>query len=1126
MKISDTAIQNRMSVFMISLIVIIFGAYSYTVLPRESYPDVTVPYVFVSTQYRGVSSEDIETSITINIEKKLKGIDGVKAIESVSSEGMSFINIEFNTGVDIDDALQKVKDKVDEAKSDLPSDLESDPSVYEVNISEMPIVTYALAGTCGDNCLKELADDLQDEIESIPGILEVTVSGAREREIQVIVDPDKLAYYNISISALQAVVAAENQNTSGGSITLGDGRYQLRVPGEFESPEEIYYLVVSTANGQPVYLKDVAEIRDTFKDESSRTRLDGHDAVGISVKKRAGENIIRIAEQIDDIVERQQETWPGGTTIIKLLDQAEEIRGMVNDLENNILTGLVLVVIVLFFALGFRNALLVGLAIPFSMFLSFIVLSMLGITLNMIVLFSLTLALGMLVDNAIVIVENIYRYMEQGVGHIQAAMKATAEVAWPVIGSTLTTLAAFFPMIFWPGIMGDVMKYLPITLIVTLTSSLFVALVINPTLCAVFMKIKSRKNHHGNGSGSAAEIFKEGEKPIEIQGWLLTAYSKLLDSALKHRVTVLLISFFLLVIMAQTWLVAIGLERPVEFFPSMDPNTAYVNMDVPEGADLEYADRLAKKIEMTIAGTDPGALSVTDDQYAAAYQPEELRSAEGNSFRGGGVPANIEHIYAKTVKAAGASDFFSTSAANHISLQFVDFEDRKRPSAETLNDIREMVKMMPGATITVEEEDEGPSTGKPINIEITGDNFSTLGEIAKKIEQIVQQVPHVSDVQNDFQEAIPAIRVRIDRQKAALFGLTTNSIGFALKTAYNGLDVSTYYEEDEDYDITVTLDEADRGKMDVLYRLMIPTPSGQTVPLTTIADIDYTGIIGDIIRIDQKRTVTVSANVDETKIPGATARMQAEKLLASLSIPSGYEVKFTGEYESQQESQEFLIRAFAIALFLIFFILVTLFNSISQPFIIITSVLLSLGGVFLGLSVIGSPFGVVMTGVGVISLAGVVVNNAIVLIDYTNKLIARGMGLKEAIVSAGATRLRPVCLTAITTILGLIPMVTGVSFDFKNMAISWVSESSQWWRSMAAVVIFGLMIATFLTLVVVPALYSLVASGRVRSQNALQSIRRLYWKPLSGLRPMSLTEAGGEYQFCRLKLMTLGLKLR
>jgi multidrug efflux pump len=1093
MIISDTAIRNRMSVVILALIIIIFGAYCYSVLPRESTPDVTIPYVFVSTSYRGVSSSDIETSITVKIEKKLKGIDGVKKIKSVSSEGYSFINIEFNTGVDINDALQKVKDKVDEAKSDLPSDLENDPSVFEVNFSEMPIVTYSLAGTCGDKCLKKLADDLQDEIEAVPGVLEVEVSGAREREIQVVVDPDKLTYYHIPITKLQMVVAGENQNTSGGFITLGDGRYQLRVPGEFQSPEEIYHLVVSTFKGQPVYLKDVAEIKDTFKDETSRARLDGRDAVGISVKKRVGENIIKIADKVDEIVKRQEKTWPSGTTITKLLDQAKDIRIMVNDLENNILSGLILVVLVLLFALGFRNAFLVGLAIPFSMLLSFTVLYALGITLNMVVLFSLTLALGMLVDNAIVIVENIYRYMEQGVGRIQSAMKATAEVAWPVIGSTLTTLAAFLPLIFWPGIMGDFMKYLPITLIVTLSSSLFVALVINPTLCAIFMKIKG-----GSGPPVEAEnpeTLEAGEKPVAIRGWILTFYSRLLSSALRHRVAVLLISFLIVGLLAQTWLINVGLERPVTFMPSIDPDVAYVNIDVPEGADLEYSDRIAKTLEMAIAGAGDESVATSAEEYEAAYKPKEHETAGGRTYLGPSDLGNIEHVYAKTVAGAGATDIFSPTSSNHLSMQFIDLADRRRPTTDTIDEIRERTKLIPGAKIRVEQKQQGPPTGAPINIEISGENFSVLNNLAKATEKIISRIPHVEDVQDDFHEAIPAIRVRIDRQKAALFGLSTDSIGFALKTAYNGLDVSTYYEEDKDYDITVTLSKKNRRKTDVLHRLMIPTPSGQMVPLTTIADIDYTGIIGDIVRIDQKRVVTVKANVDETKVPGAVARMQAEKMLTSLRLPPGYQMKFTGEFESQQESEKFLSKAFVIALFLIFFILVTLFNSVSQPLIILTSVILSLGGVFLGLTVINQPFGVIMTGVGVISLAGVVVNNAIVLIDYTNKLVQRGMNFRDAIIAAGATRLRPVFLTAITTVLGLIPMVTGVSFDFKKMEISWVSASTQWWQSMASVVIFGLLIATFLTLIVVPTLYSLVESLRLGSSSAVRWVRRVYWKP-------------------------------
>lgn len=1064
MIVSDTATKNRTSVLVLALIILGIGIYAYQSLPRESDPDITIPYVFVQTEYRGVSASDIETSITIKIEKKLKGLDKVKNISSVSSQGLSRINVEFLPGTDISEVLSKVKDKVDESKNDLPSDLENDPSVFEVNFSDMPIVIFSLAGTCGPGMLKQIADDLKDDIEAVPGVLEAEVTGGQEREIRVEVDPDKLAYYRIPITALQQAVVSENQNTSGGAITLGDGRYQLKVPGEFETPEEILSLVVATHNGNPIYLKDVATVVDGIKEETSRSRLNGVDSVTLSVKKRVGENIIFISDKIDLIVKEAKLSFPKNTTITKLMNKSKDIRLMVADLENNIISGLILVVIVLFIALGFRNALLVGIAIPFSMFLSFTVLYVMGITLNMIVLFSLTLALGMLVDNAIVIVENIYRYMQQGVPRVEAAMKATSEVAWPVIGSTLTTLAAFFPMIFWPGIMGEFMKYLPITLIVTLTSSLFVALVINPAMCAFFMRVTTTHIHLE--TLSVREIEARGETPIDIKGPLLKLYSKLLNKALDHKLTVLVASFAVLIFFIQIWLLKIGIEKPVEFFPSIDPGSVYVNIDPPEGADLDFIDRTVKKVEIAVTGHQG-----TDYGEAMRFQTHE--TAAGESFMAPGNINNIEHIFTRVVQNSGGS-IFDANLPNHIGIQFIDFEDRKSPTKEDLEELRHRVKDIAGVKITVDQQQEGPPTGPPINIEISGDNFEVLSKIAEQMKKVVENIAHVKDVRDDYQGGLPSVQVKIDRQKAALFGLTTSAIGSALKTAYNGLDVSTYYEGDEDYDIVVKLTESDRQVTDVLHKLMIPTVGGEIVPLTTLAGIEYKGTIGDIVRKNHERVVTVKANVDESKTTGTVARMQAQKMLQEIELPIGYHYKFTGEDESQKESEAFLTKAFVIALFLIFLILVTLFNSVIQPVIILTSVILSLGGAFWGLAVINSPFGIIMTGVGIISLAGVVVNNAIVLIDYTNKLRDSGFSVRDAVLSAGATRLRPVVLTAITTILGLLPMVTGISYDFHIMALSTASESSQWWRSMAIVVIFGLMLSTILTLVVVPTLYALI----------------------------------------------------
>ncbi len=1085
MIISDTAVRQRVSVLVLALIILVFGTYCYKVLPRESEPDITIPNVFVSTTYKGVASKDIETSITIEIEKKLKGLEGVKKIHSVSSEGLSSINIEFVTGTNIDDALQKVRDRVDEAKNELPADLEDDPSVFEVNFSELPIVVFSLSGTCGIVCLKEIADDLKDDIEAIQGVLEAEITGGVEREIRVEAFPEKLAYYNIPIFVLQDAVTKENRNTSGGAIRLGDGRFQLRVPGEFEQPDEIYHLIVGTHQGQPVYLKDVARVIDGFKDETSRSRLNGREAVNIMVKKRAGENIIAITDSIDKLLARVQPTWPRGTEITKLMDKAKDIRRMVADLENNILSGLVLVVFVILFAMGIRNAVLVSLAIPFSMLLSFAVLYALDITLNMVVLFSLTLGLGMLVDNAIVIVENIYRYLEQGVPRVEAARRATSEVAYAVIGSTLTTLAAFLPMLFWPGIMGEFMSYLPLTLIVTLSSSLFVAMVINPALAAIFMKIRPGSGDgpvpHADQPKSAEEIAQAGESPVVIKGPVLSFYAKSLQEALNHKFVVVSIAVCLLVLLVQIWFLRVGLEKPVEFFPNIEPKAMYVNLDMPEGADLDYIDSVVRQVELAVNGYDaPQGATPASGEYESSYEPKEHEKKNGGKFYGPGDIANIEYIYAKSVVTAGPGMMFDPNAPNHIGIQFIDLEDRKSPSSESMEVVRTRVENIPGAKITVAEQEEGPPTGAPINIEIAGDDFEILGRIAKTVREMIANVPFVVDIRDDYVEGTPTVRIKLDRQKAALFGLYSENIGTALKTAYNGLEVSTYREGDEDYDITVQLSDARRRVTDVLRELMLPTPSGKMVPLTTLARIEFAGGLGDIVRINHERVVTVRANVDENKIPGPVARSQAEELLQNFPVPPGYRLTFTGEFEFQQESEAFLSKAFVIALFLIFLVLVTQFNSVAQPFIIMSAVILSLGGAFLGLSVINSPFGIIMTGVGVISLAGVVVNNGIVLIDYINKLRQRGLELREAVMAAGATRLRPVVLTAVTTILGLIPMVTGVSYDFHNLAVSWVSESSQWWRSMAIVVIFGLLVATFLTLVVVPVLYVIIEESKER----------------------------------------------
>jgi len=1106
MIVSNTAVKKRTSVVVLALVIIIFGLIAYNSLPRESAPDITIPYIFIMTSYPGVAPEDIEQSITIPIEKKLKGLEAVKQIKSSSTEGMSSIVIEFVAGTDIEEVLSKTKDRVDLAKPDLPADLEDDPEVIEINISELPILVLSLSGTSGLVRLKEIAEDLQSDIESIPGVLEAEVTGGLEREIRVEPFPDKLAYYGLSILGLQSVIEDENQNVSGGAIRMADGRFQLRVPGEFQSPEEIYGLVVGLHQGRPIYLKDVARVVDGFKDEEGRARLDGYGAINIQVKKRAGENVLRITEQVDRIIEEQMLTWPQGTKVTKLMDHAKDIRIMVADLENNIVSGLILVVVVLFFVMGARNAVLVSVAIPFSMLLSFIVLHALGITLNMVVLFSLTLSLGMLVDNAIVIVENIFRYMEQGVPRIQAAMRATGEVAQPVIASTMTTVAAFFPLIFWPGIMGEFMSYLPKAVIITLSSSLFVAMVINPALAAIFLRLPPG-HRFAKVKVSAEEIEQAGEAPITVRGPLLKAYRRLLTGALNHRLPVILMAFLILVVMAMIWFVQVGLVKPIELFPNIDPHSIYINLDMAEGADLEYSDRIARQVEMSLCNAPGTSLAPPHADPARCYHENTRNKVhtlrQGQQVVGLTDMANVKHIYSRTVAVTGGSSAFEENSPNHIGIQFYDIEDRIEPSPETVEEIRTRIKGIPGAEITIAKAEEGPPTGAPINIEIVGENFQVLGHIAQQVRSVLDKIPFVQDIRDDYIPGSPTVRVVVDRQKAALLGLSTDIIGFALKVAFNGIKVSTFREADEDYDITVQLPESDRKVTDILRELLLPTAEG-LIPLSTITKFEISGGLGQVNRINYERVVTVKANVDEKHVPGPVVRAQAEKMLAEFPLPPGYEMRFTGEFEFQQESQAFLSKAFLAAILLIVLILVTQFNSVAQPLIIMTSVILSLGGVFLGLSVMELPFGIIMTGVGVISLAGVVVNNAIVLIDYTNRLHQRGMHFREAIIAAGCTRLRPVLLTAVTTILGLLPMVTGIAYNFHEMQIAWVSESSQWWRSMASAVIFGLALATVLTLVVVPTLYSLVYTTSRAAARGVKRARRAYWAPfyrLTGTTP-------------------------
>ena len=1027
MIVNQYALKRQVTVLALLLLMVVAGVYCYVTLPRESFPDITIPYVFVTTTYEGVAPEDMEELITIPIERKLKGIDDVEEIRSTSAEGLSTVAIKFLPKIDIDDALQKVRDKVDQAKSDLPAELEDDPVIKEVNFSDLPVIRVVLSGPFSLRRLQNLAEDIQDRLESIAGVLEARLTGGLEREIHVEFDLDRVGAYNVPFSSIVGSVTNSNVNMPGGSMDIGEGKYLVRVPEDFQNPSEIFSIVAFVRNGKPVYLRELATIKDAFKDPLTRSRINQEKSVTIAVLKRSGENIVRVTDEVKRVINEMRPALPQTLKIDLTADQSNDVRLMVSDLENNIISGLILVLAVIFVFIGGQSAVFVALAIPYSMFITFTLLTGFNVTLNMVVLFSLILALGMLVDNGIVIVENIYRHMQQGATRQEAAAVGTDQVAWPVITSTLTTLGAFAPMLFWPGVMGEFMGFLPQTLIMALSASLFVALVINPVLSARYQKVKNTPSNRNPG----------GREPL-----IKRFYLALLKWALGHRWLVLVLAVVLLVLAILAY---VFFGRGVEFFPQTEPRRAYVNIKAPEGTNLDTSDKLVAQIEKIVAPYE-------DIRYVIS----NIGAVGGDPFSQGGTGTHISRVV----------------------LDFKDFHDRSRPSSEIIKEVRQKVlNTVHGAEVQVEKEQEGPPTGPPINIEISGEDILVLGELAARARRVIKDIDGLVDLKDNFVRGKPEIRVRVDKEKAALMGLDTYTIAYTVKSAINGVKAGVYREGKDEYDIIARLPESDRNSIGSLKRITVSGPQGEPIPLTSLASVSLGSGIGAIMRLDQKRVVTISGDVSG-RLANDVIKDINVRLSQKIDWPKGYRYRFTGEQQEQAKAQAFLSKAFFACIAIILLVLLTQFNSFMTPLIIMASVLFSLIGVFIGLLVTNTAFGIIMTGIGVISLAGVVVNNAIVLIDYINQLLARGLASTEALLRAGSVRFRPVMLTAITTILGLLPMATGVSLDFRKMALDIGGESSQWWGPMAVAVIFGLGFATLLTLILVPVLCSLAHSYR------------------------------------------------
>jgi len=1119
LRFTSFAIEHSTSVMVFMLAIVVIGLVSYITIPREASPSITIPNIMVNTIYAGVAPRDIETLVTRPLEEKLNTIADVKTITSFSDEGYSSINVEFEPDIDMNEALQKVREKVDLAKPDLPIAAE-EPQIVEINFSEFPIMQVNVAGTYDLVRLRTVAEDLKEDLEQIPSVLEVTMAGGLEREVQVDVDLPKLKFYGLSFDDVIDAIRNENVTVPGGTIDVGDRKYLVRVPGEFATPAPIADIVVATRNGRPIYVRDVASVEFGFKERDTFARMNGNSVVSLAVKKRLGRNIIETADAVHDVIAARERRFPPGTTITITADQSDDIAEMVSSLENNIISGLILVVGVLLFFLGARTAWFVGLAIPMSMLLSFAVIKLLGYTMNMVVLFSLILALGMLVDNAIVVVENIYRFREQGHDRVRAAKFATGEVAWPIIGSTATTLAAFMPMAFWPGIVGEFMVYLPLTLIITLSSSLLVALVIVPTLCSRFLDPEDverpplpRASRLVFGGAAVVAlivglatswlatlllalttvVLYAGHHYVlrPVGRWLmeralpavLVRYERLLWWALEHRFRMMGGAAAALVLAVMVFG---AFNAGVEFFPEdIPPASAYVQVEAPLGTRVEETDRIMSAIERRLD-------SIPDR-------------------------ADVTSVVA-TVGAQTTANFTGRSSGTHLgtaTVNFADFRDRQGDAFAIIEHLRSVLPtLVAGAEITVEKPQDGPPTGRPINIEITGDSPDTLKQLGDALVARLEGSPlfaKLDGLESNMADARPELVVEVDREKAALYGLNTRDVGTTVRSAINGTEASKYRDGEDEYDITVRLARQYREDLEALGDITVVAEGGRQVPLSSVARWYVGEGLGAISRKDVKRVVTVSSDVRSGNNANAVlADVQAELADFQTSLPVGYAMRYTGQQEEQAESQAFLTGAFVTALLLIALILVSQFNSVVKPLIIMSSVILSTIGVLIGLLLFRMPFGIIMTGVGVISLAGVVVNNAIVLIDYIDTLRTRdGLRRREALVRAGITRFRPVILTAITTVLGLVPLAIGLNFDFLGLYtrlapdLYWGGEQASWWGPMAIAVIAGLTFATFLTLILVPVMYSLLDDLEVFVARVFRPAEQPVTESASGVGPRS-----------------------
>ena len=1139
-KPTSWSIKNKTSIYLLIIFVSIIGVFEFVTLPKEQFPDVVIPTIFVQTIYVGNSPKDIENLVTRPIEKQLKGITGAKInkITSTSLQDFSAIVVEFETDVKTEVALQKTKDAVDKAKKDLPTDLTEEPNVQEVSLSEMPIMFVNLSGSYDMMSLKKFADDTKDRLEELPQITRVDIVGAPEREFQINVDNYKMQSANVTFDDIAMAVQRENVDISAGLLDVGHMKRTLQIKGQFKTAYDLEKIIVRNTAGDPIYLKDIATIKDTVKTSESYARLNGKNVVTLNIIKRAGENLIQTSDDVKKTVDELKATiLPSDLNVVITGDQSRGTRTSFNDLVNSIVIGFILVLLILMFFMGVTNAFFVALSVPLSMFVAFLFLpgaeliTGSAVTLNFIVLFALLFGLGIIVDDAIVVIENTHRIFVNNKGKlstIESAKMAAGEIFVPVLAGTLTTLAPFFPLLFWPGIIGKFMIYLPTMLIFTLTASLIVAFIMNPVFAVDFM------NHPEPVAKKKSTIFKSPAFLIPLVAGILfdllhvtflgnlliffalivvlnkyvfeglihkfqnnvlpaimRNYEKLLRWAVaKWRPVWLLAGTFLLLIFSVVFFIVRGV--PVVFFPKGDPNFIYVYLKMPVGTSVDYTDSITHGIER----------KVTDILNGPDNKPNPIvESVISNVAVGAADPAS--------------GDRSTRTELGRVQVSFVEFEKRHgKSTAPYLDSIRNVVRGIPGAEVSVDQESSGPPTDPPINIEVMSEDIDALVKTAANLKNYLDSIniPGVEELKMDVDLTNPEITLSVNRQRALIEGVSTAQIGQQIRTALFGLEVSKIKDGEDEYKIQLRNLEVQRKNlsellnMKIVFRDMASGGQVKQIPISSVVDVDYTSTYGSIKRKNVKRVITLFSNV----LSGYTPTEVNAKILGAIKdfnkVDPGVTITQTGEGEQQAETGAFLGKALMIALMLILFILVLQFNSISKPVIILTEIVFSIIGVLLGFAITGMQVSVVMTGIGIVGLAGIVVKNAILVIDFADILRERGMKTKEAVIQAGKIRIIPVLLTALAAIFALIPLAIGFNINFVTMFaelsphIFFGGDSAAFWKPLAWTIIFGLAFAFFMTLIMVPSMY--LIAERLR-----RPMRRQYggkWISMLGIPPLTI----------------------